>query len=164
MEFEEARKFKNLIKCLDDDDIDHLEESSNRKLQLERKQQEEELKELEEFRNRVAELQEDSADQRLNQIASKSKTTTSQTPKTSQKAMLSSIIKRKSDSVTQQEPPEKRQNIQAPSALKCVAVLPGIGDYKSSDDSDASSDDDLEFTQTDLTGRQIIKKKSHEEC
>lgn len=65
--------------------------------------------------------------------------------------------------MTTHEPPQKRTLVQ-PSALKCLAVLPGIGDYKSSD-SDASSDELEEMVsgKTDLTGRQIRKKKECDE-
>lgn len=76
--------------------------------------------------------------------------------------MISSVVKRKSDTIAQQ-PPQKRISVQPVSALKTFAVLPGIGDYKSSDDSDASSDEELEeIARTDLTGRQL-KKKCQEE-
>jgi hypothetical protein len=74
--------------------------------------------------------------------------------------LLSSVVKRKSDSIPQPELEAKRR----PSALKCLAVLPGIGDYKSSD-SDASSEelDDVLHGKTDLTGRHIKKKKDCDE-
>lgn len=62
-EFEESRKFKNLIRGLDDSDIDHLTVIDQRKLDEERKQKEEEMNELNDYRAKVAELQEISADQ-----------------------------------------------------------------------------------------------------
>jgi len=46
-------------------------------------------------------------------------------------------------------------------ALKCIAVLPGIGSYTESSDSEASTDEeepDL-CSRTDLCGRKIPKKK-----
>lgn len=53
-----------------------------------------------------------------------------------------------------------------PSALKCIAVLPGLGNYESSDeDTDDSSDfseDVAETRNLDLTGRKIKKKKDEE--
>lgn len=63
LEFEESRKFKNMIRGLDEDEVDHLAEIDDRKLQAERKQKEEELKELQDYRAKVAELQELSAEQ-----------------------------------------------------------------------------------------------------
>jgi uncharacterized protein YydD (DUF2326 family) len=62
-EFEESRKFKNMIRGLDDEDVDHLHEMDTRKVQQERQQKEEEIKELNDYRNRVQELQETAADQ-----------------------------------------------------------------------------------------------------
>jgi hypothetical protein len=85
-------------------------------------------------------------------------------PKMSQKAILSSVVKRKCQTSTK-EPPAKRQfpKVQQPTALRLLAVLPGIGDYKSSDDSDGSSDLDEAVAGTmDLTGR-IRKKKECDE-
>ena len=90
-----------------------------------------------------------------------------ETARTSQKQILSNAVKRKSQTPLQ-EPPEKQPQfvrIIRPSAMKAVAILPGIGDYKSSDESDGSSDLD-EFvggSLMDLTGRQLIKKKSCDE-
>lgn len=63
LEFEESRKFKNMIRGLDEDEVDHLADVDNRKIIEERKQKEEELKELQDYRAKVAELQEISADQ-----------------------------------------------------------------------------------------------------
>lgn len=102
--------------------------------------------------------------------------------RTSQKSILSLAVKRKSQTPTQ-EPPEKLQIVhQQPTALKCFAVLPGkrvnrekdfgddeinftgIGDYKSSDESDGSSElDEFVSGKMDLTGRMIRKKKECDE-
>lgn len=87
----------------------------------------------------------------------------------SQKSILSGAIKRKSQN-SQDEPEAKKQStspaiIARPSALKCIAVLPGLGDYESSDDSDDSSDFNEEIYgdgNTDLTGRKIKRKKDEE--
>lgn len=121
-----TKVFRSTIPLIPDDDIDHLNEVDNRKLNEERKQKEEEMKELAEFRNRVAELQEHSADQRLSQIASKAKASATLSTKTSQRAILTSVVKRKSESANSSEPAEKRPFLQTPSAFKCVAVLPGV--------------------------------------
>jgi len=146
LEFEESRKFKNMIRGLDDDEVDHLSEIENRKLNEERKLKEEEYKEIQDYRAKVAELQELSAEQKLNNVTSsvkqKSKDSTS---RTSQKAILSAVVKRKIDvQNSNEEPAHKYLQIQRPSALKVAAVLPGIGNYKSSDESDGSSSDEME--------------------
>lgn len=52
-----------MIRGLDDDEVDHLTEIEDRKLNEERQQKQEELKELQDYRAKVAELQELSAEQ-----------------------------------------------------------------------------------------------------
>lgn len=66
-------------------------------------------------------------------------------------------MKRKSENPT--------KIVQQPSAMKILAVLPGIEGYKSSDedsDSDSSYEEALRATQRDLTGRQIKRVKHNE--
>ncbi|CRL07936.1 CLUMA_CG020922, isoform A [Clunio marinus] len=166
LEFEESRKFKNMIRGLDDDDVDHLNEIDNRKLLEERKQKEEELKELIDYRAKVAELHESqalSSDQKLHHQVSKPKQKDSlPQPRSSQRNILKSVVKRRSEHADE-EPPRQMLKVYQPSALVSAAILPGIGDYKSSDDSDESSELDTVINdKTDLTGRQIRKKKEHE--
>ena len=104
--------------------------------------------------------------ERMERVRKQGKQKPKETARSSQKQILSSAVKRKSQTPIQ-EPPQKQQfaRIIRPSAMTAVAILPGIGDYKSSDESDGSSDLD-EFvgaSLVDLTGRQIIKKKSCDE-
>jgi hypothetical protein len=84
----------------------------------------------------------------------------------SQKSILSAAIKRKSQpSESSDEPNPKRPATVVPSAMKCVAVLPGLGAYESSDDSDNSSEFSEDCSgqgQIDLTGRKIKKKQDDE--
>lgn len=61
-DFEESKKFKNLVHTLDDDEIDHLKTVDELRSQEERKKREEELKEMNEYRSKVAELQEQSSE------------------------------------------------------------------------------------------------------
>lgn len=65
-EFEEARKFKNMIRGLDDDDVDHLHEVDTRKVQQEREQREEQERELNDYRTKVQELAETAAETQVN--------------------------------------------------------------------------------------------------
>ena len=83
--------------------------------------------------------------------------------RTSQKSILSAVVKRKSDVQTSnEEPPAKIQHVTRPSALQVFAVLPGIGNYKSSDDeSDSSSEVESESSSLQ---RIIRTKKEKEEC
>jgi hypothetical protein len=92
--------------------------------------------------------------QRLSEISnSKKPTSTSQKPSL-QKSILSTAVKRKSEPTS----------IAQPSALKCFAVLPGISDYKSSDENSSDSSDGYEQQlPRDLTGRQIKRSKNCDE-
>jgi hypothetical protein len=121
---------KTSVSGLDDDDVEHLNEVDNRKLIEERKQKEEEQKEMNDFRARVALLQETSQDHKLMQIAAQPKAKDTASRSSSQKAILTSAVKRKSqtDGKAASEPQEKRvHKLQQPSALAVLAVLPGIG-------------------------------------
>uniref|UniRef100_A0A0A1WIZ5 Protein FAM192A n=1 Tax=Zeugodacus cucurbitae TaxID=28588 RepID=A0A0A1WIZ5_ZEUCU len=62
LEYEEAHKLKNLIRGLDDDEVQFLELVDQNKIDAEKKQIQEERKELQDFRDRVATLQEETAD------------------------------------------------------------------------------------------------------
>lgn len=158
LEFEESKKFKNLIRGLDDEDVDHLTDVDNRKLLSEKKQKEEELKELQDYRAKVAELQEVLHTDRANGSKPKS----SQPSRSSQRSILSTVVKRKA-APSAQEPQQKRSvAISRPSLLKCLAVLPGIGDYKSSDESDESSDA-LEEANSKTDLKNLIRTKK-EQC
>ncbi|XP_044734988.1 PSME3-interacting protein [Chrysoperla carnea] len=65
LEFEESRKLKNMIKGLDDDEIDFLDLVDQKKLEAERNKSIDEERELRDYRNRVSNLQEQSMEQRL---------------------------------------------------------------------------------------------------
>lgn len=63
LEFEEAHKLKNLIRGLDDDEINFLDIIDKAKLDAEKKKQMQENNEMLEFRQRVATLHEQSIEQ-----------------------------------------------------------------------------------------------------
>jgi hypothetical protein len=176
MDFEESKKFKNLVHTLDDDEIIHLNTVDELKLMQEKQQKEEELKEINEYRMKVAELQEISSEQvkltkieffnqsqfnlifqRLQEIAGSKKSTQVIQKPSLQKSILTSAVKRKSETISMSD-------ISQPSALKCIAILPGISDYKSSDEGSDSDSSDLEdhHLQRDLTGREIKRVKHSE--
>ncbi|XP_070507919.1 PSME3-interacting protein-like [Chironomus tepperi] len=167
-EIEESKKFKNMIRGLDDDDIDHLDLVDKKRLEEEKLQRQEEMKELREYREKVAAMQEENEDKKLQLISGKSQKLKEplSKPILSQKSILSAAIKRKSQSNPQESEPQlKKQAVKNPSALKCYAVLPGLGNYDSSDDSDDSSDFSEEITDAktiDITGRKIKKKKDED--
>ncbi|EDW60358.1 PSME3-interacting protein [Drosophila virilis] len=183
MEFEEAHKLKNLIRGLDDDEVQFLELVDAHKMNTERQQMRDEKLELEDFRNRVEKLQEESVDKKLQaELKTTAKSVgASATARNTQKSLLGQGIKRKNGelpttskvSKTEQETPAEKSAAQATisinttkhdvGALKCIAILPGIGSYTESSDSEASTDtDDHDHDKNslvDLCGRKILKKK-----
>ncbi|XP_008553765.1 PSME3-interacting protein isoform X2 [Microplitis demolitor] len=65
LEYEEAHKLKNMIKGLDDDEVEFLDLVDRKKLEEERKKNEEEAQELRDFKARVASLQDKMQEERL---------------------------------------------------------------------------------------------------
>uniref|UniRef100_A0A1A9WDT6 Nefa_Nip30_N domain-containing protein n=1 Tax=Glossina brevipalpis TaxID=37001 RepID=A0A1A9WDT6_9MUSC len=201
LDYEETHKLKNLIRGLDDDEIQFLELADKNKINMEKKQMQEEEKELKEFRTRVTTLQEELMDKKLqNELKLKQKPQTSSssssTARPTQKSLLGIGIKRKNgeavptstknketDSVNPISPEKtdptaqsiaeaKRKTLKNieidgldKGLFKCVAILPGLGPYTESSDSEISSDSGDEpyssqdFGKYDLVGRKHPKKK-----
>ncbi|ETN61785.1 NEFA-interacting nuclear protein NIP30 [Anopheles darlingi] len=97
LEFEEAHKLKNMIKGLDDDEVEFLDLVDKNRMNAERQAQLEERKELNEFRAKVATLQEKRLDEQIQQQVSKPKPTKLPvtSSRTSQKQILAGAVVRK---------------------------------------------------------------------
>lgn len=238
-EYEEAHKLKNMIKGLDDDEVEFLDLVDRTKLEEERKKHMEEEKEMRDFKAAVASLQEKSLDKKLKQELKKPQTATgkcSSSGRNSQLKLLAGVVvkratsgckrtsgegptkslkrkqslekeeekqgedneevaaveeelsvEEKQDEVRVREREEeqkekgchgsgktetgnvgeesrKRTRFGVPQqsqdvGLKCIGILPGLGSYKDSSDSDCSSDTDqdpeLNQSRYDLLGRKI---------
>lgn len=192
MEYEEAHKLKNMIKGLDDDEVEFLDSVDRTKLEAERRKNMEEEKEMRDFKAAVASLQEKSLDERLKLELKKPAGTTknvSSGSKNSQLKLLAGVVVKKPAQLSREneEKGTKRKHsdsedeetaqhsetripsedkIEEPvigtvssSGLKCIGILPGLGSYDNSSDSDCSSDTDQEPEQNsckfDLLGRKI---------
>uniref|UniRef100_A0A1L8DXC9 Putative nefa-interacting nuclear protein nip30 n=1 Tax=Nyssomyia neivai TaxID=330878 RepID=A0A1L8DXC9_9DIPT len=173
LEFEESRKLKNLIRGLDDDEIDFLDMVDQSKMNAEKLKHLQEMKEIQEFRERQNTIDESQIDKKRQMEMEKPKITRSSSSHTSQKSILKGVIvqKRKPSEPTGNEPAAKKVDTPAKEKsdgnLVCVGVLPGIGKYDSSDESDSSCTDlDEEVSVSccmDLVGRKILKK-SDDDC
>jgi hypothetical protein len=64
-EYEEAHKLKNLVKVLDDDEVDFLDHVDRQRMEDDRRKRLEEAKELSEFRSQVAILREKELEQHI---------------------------------------------------------------------------------------------------
>ncbi|XP_053989205.1 PSME3-interacting protein isoform X2 [Hylaeus anthracinus] len=209
-EYEEAHKLKNMIKGLDDDEVEFLDLVDRTKLEEERKKNLEEEKEMRDFKAAVASLQEKSLNEKLKQelknpqIVNKSVSSGSRTSQLKllagvvvkrsekQKQEVSRGVKRKLPSDENKDVPENEdcpvneqkvieksdistledvslesKNIMPDiGGMKCIGILPGLGSYEDSSDSDCSSDTDQDpepnHSKYDLLGRKIkiVKEKS----
>lgn len=191
-EYEEAHKLKNMIKGLDDDEVDFLDLVDKSKLEEEKRKNLEEKKELNEFRMRKAWLEEESVEQRIkNEMKSNKQLINSSITKiSSQSKLLAGALVKKSSSDGEHTSSNKKrklsegENVNSESVLvngqnkhakssphvssstssgaliECIGILPGIGSYDQSSDSDPSSSDfETEQPVLDLLGRKIVKKR-----
>lgn len=185
LEYEETHRLKNMIKGLDDDEVEFLDLVDRSKLEEEKKKTEEEKREIADFRNKVASLQQQSLEQRIQQEIRqplKVNNNVKSTGKTSQTKLLAGAVIKKRPAETKNESkenPNKRTKSESEDnnnegledvdrgtkpplkvgSLTCVGILPGVGNYDaSSDESDCSTDIEDEKVRFDLLGRRIKKK------
>ncbi|XP_039303278.1 PSME3-interacting protein isoform X1 [Solenopsis invicta] len=223
IEYEEAHKLKNMIKGLDDDEVEFLDLVDRTKMEEERKKNLEEEKEMRDFKAAVASLQEQKLNEKLKQELknpSVSKNTACGSflffffgSRTSQLKLPAGVVLKRSDKQKQDalkgikrklSPSEedantsKKKELHAScepvadtsvsslesdkqndktiankintsdeyNGLKCIGILPGLGTYDNSSDSDCSSDTDQETEPNpsvyDMLGRKIKLLKEKE--
>ncbi|KAJ8924375.1 hypothetical protein NQ315_007171 [Exocentrus adspersus] len=97
LEYEEAHKLKNMIKGLDDDEIEFLDLVDRTKLEADRKKEIEEERELNDYRNRVAILQEKSIEERLQAEIVMNKPKTQISSRSSQQKLLKGVVIKKNE-------------------------------------------------------------------
>ncbi|XP_054714623.1 PSME3-interacting protein-like [Uloborus diversus] len=178
-ELEESRRLKNLIKGLDDDEVAFLELVDQTKIEMETRLWQEEKKELQEFRRAVSHLSEEEQEAKLQYLRRTLKLPNPSSAKKSQHTLLAGALKRKSASPLNS--PEKKKmsysgkedndnsnkepslletvgrNPNAKNTISCLGVLPGLGVYSDSSDSENSSDTDMERdVDFDLIGRRHV--------
>uniref|UniRef100_A0A1Q3FDB8 Putative nefa-interacting nuclear protein nip30 n=1 Tax=Culex tarsalis TaxID=7177 RepID=A0A1Q3FDB8_CULTA len=194
IEYEEAHKLKNMIKTLDDDEVEFLDLVDKNKINAERQAHMEEQKEMNEFRQKVATLQEKRLEEQIQQQISKPKPTKTPIASTrmSQKKILAGVVvkkrKHEEESSSTSEGEKKPENVIQPAkpkapkeqqatqsgppktdqpnkklksgAMQVIGILPGLGSYRESTDSEASSDSDVDCDgHFDWIGRKIVKAK-----
>ncbi|XP_046539175.1 PSME3-interacting protein isoform X1 [Equus asinus] len=162
-EYEEQFKFKNMVRGLDEDETNFLDEVSRQQELIEKQRREEELKELKEYRSNLNKVGISSENKKEveKKVAVKPMETRN---KFSQAKLLAGAVKHKSsesgNSVkrlkSDPDPDDKNQealpcvslgsaslsapSIHCPSAAVCIGILPGLGAYSGSSDSESSSD------------------------
>ncbi|CAB3361116.1 Hypothetical predicted protein [Cloeon dipterum] len=152
MEFEEAHKLKNMIKGLDDDEINFLDQVDKHKIEAEKRKNAEEEEAIAEYRNAVNSLQDDNLQTRINLEVIKKPVGGGGSGSTvrSQQKLLVGAVKRKCSEPSTPEAqidvkrkPEGEQ--QSGPVMTCIGILPGIGNYPDSSDSEQSSNTDDEM-------------------
>ncbi|XP_061449748.1 PSME3-interacting protein isoform X1 [Rhineura floridana] len=163
-EFEEQFKFKNMVRGLDEDETKFLDEVSQQQALIEKQRREEDLKELNEYRSTLSKVGV-SADPKKEAEKKLSLKSAENKSKFSQAKLLAGAVKHRSsegaNSVKRlkldldpdhDKAPEKPSCVplsssslsgsalHCPSAAVCIGILPGLGAYSGSSDSESSSD------------------------
>ncbi|XP_038610732.1 PSME3-interacting protein [Tachyglossus aculeatus] len=163
-EYEEQFKFKNMVRGLDEDETNFLEEVTRQQELVEKQRREEDLKELKEYRSTLTKVGGtlDSKKETERKLAAKPMENKN---KFSQAKLLAGAVKHKSSESSNNvkrlklspEQGDKSQESQSgaqrgsgslsgpptihcPSAAICIGILPGLGAYSGSSDSESSSD------------------------
>lgn len=164
-----------MIRGLDDDEVQFLDLVDKTRLDTEKKQKIEEAKIMEEFRKQSSASSQidlkEKLSAELNSTKNKPKTQiTSSRP--SQKAFLAGVVKKRSTSEAngneasedqsnkklKTEEPTSTDKKEPKTGLHCIGILPGIGSYRDTSESDDSSDPETP-TRYDLVGKKIVKEK-----
>uniref|UniRef100_A0A8C1IG56 Proteasome activator subunit 3 interacting protein 1 n=1 Tax=Cyprinus carpio TaxID=7962 RepID=A0A8C1IG56_CYPCA len=169
-EYEEQFKFKNMVKGLDEDETSFLDEVSRQQSLIEKHRRDEETQELKEYRisfctlNALQKLTTTEIQKKETEKKAGPKPSEHRTSHLSQAHLLAGAVKRRSSSQsaegskkqkaeetvasngsqTDQEAVELKSPgagvLHLPSAAVCVGILPGLGAYSGSSDSESSSD------------------------
>lgn len=173
---------ENMIKGLDDDEIEFLDLVDRTKLAADRRKTLEEEHELNDYRNRVATLQEKALQDKLQVTVAKPKMASN--GKISQTKLLLGAVVKKNEAhkrkMADEKPAAKQvkicngdsenaektevKNGGQNAGMQCIGVLPGIGPYTDSS-SEHSSDSEIDEAapKIDLLGRKISVKKDKDE-
>lgn len=185
-DYEEAHKLKNMIRGLDDDEVTFLEYVDVQKQKAESQRLKEDMQELEEYRKAVASLSEEAIEAKRLEMKKAAVVQGASTGRKSQLALLSAAVKRKGTDSSSDFSKKQRTNssgqvpcnggnacgdpcsdaprasvlqtvVHAPTALSCLGVLPGLGVYTDSSDSENSSYSDDADLDLDLIGRRRVQ-------
>ncbi|XP_057569537.1 PSME3-interacting protein isoform X2 [Hippopotamus amphibius kiboko] len=128
-EYEEQFKFKNMVRGLDEDETNFLDEVSRQQELIEKQRREEELKELKEYRISFVLCEESISSESGNSV----KRLKSDPDADDKNQEAPSCVSLGSTSLS-------GPSIHCPSAAVCIGILPGLGAYSGSSDSESSSD------------------------
>ncbi|XP_075183004.1 PSME3-interacting protein [Anomaloglossus baeobatrachus] len=161
-EFEEKLKFKNMVRGLEEDESNFLSEVSRKQELLEKQRRDEERQELIEFRN-ARTIAGTSTEHKKRETEKKPLTNPLENKnKFSQSKLLAGAVRHRSNSESssakklklEQEHEKLKEShsssvdsssttvtrVHCPPASICIGILPGLGAYSGSSDSESSSD------------------------
>ncbi|KAM9301456.1 PSME3-interacting protein [Gastrophryne carolinensis] len=161
-EYEEQFKFKNMVRGLEEDETNFLDEVSRKQMLLEKERRDEERKELNEFR--ISFFSATSTEHKKREPEKKPLAKVSDNKnKFCQSKLLAGAVRHRSNSessgakklkLDQDHQDKLKENhtssigsivpaasrLHCPPASVCIGILPGLGDYSGSSDSESSSD------------------------
>lgn len=175
-EFEEQHQLKNMIRGLDNDEVAFLEYIDRNRIQEENQKNAEEKKAIEEFQQAMSGLSQEDQQNRIEQFkkslwspetkVTKDPSGSTGVTKKSQAALLSKVVKRKSENAasTSSETSSKKVHIDTPDkssqqTARIIGVLPGIGAY-GSDSSDSENSTDTDGSDS----FRLISRRPREKC
>ncbi|XP_041745938.1 PSME3-interacting protein isoform X2 [Coregonus clupeaformis] len=168
-EYDEQFKFKNMVKGLDEDESHFLDEVSRQQSLVEKQRRDEEMHELKEYRSALKKLASSESRKEPERRAGP-KPAEVKTSHLSQAHLLAGAVKRRSSSQSSDNSKKQKVEesaawnggqteqeaggdvgeqgstvkttgiLHVPSAAVCVGILPGLGAYSGSSDSESSSD------------------------
>ncbi|XP_069509494.1 PSME3-interacting protein isoform X2 [Ambystoma mexicanum] len=163
-EYEEQFKFKNMVRGLDEEETNFLDEISRKQELIEKQRRDEDRRELNEYRSAIAKAGESMDSKKEVEKKAPIKVVENKN-KCSQAKLLAGAVKhRSSESSTnakklKMEHDHDRKHkgstpsnllgsgsmrgsiVHCPSASVCIGILPGLGAYSGSSDSESSSDE-----------------------
>ncbi|XP_050292937.1 PSME3-interacting protein [Anthonomus grandis grandis] len=154
LEYEEAHKLKNMIKGLDDDEVEFLDLVDRTKLAADRKKEIEEERELRDYRNRVAILQEKTVEERLQAEKVANNKPKPRSGKFNQQKLLAGIIVKKPENnkrKMESSPPVNngKEDGDKSNGLEPVAKQPKATEQ--GDNSASSSSESIESAQNNFS-------------
>jgi len=163
-EYEEAHRLKNMVKGLEDDDLEFLSAIDKKKMEDEKKVKEQERLELEEFRKRRAEL-----DFAATAAAGQAAAVGRPAAGNPQRALLLAAVKpakraRPDDSSPPAPSAAAAVNANGSGNLPVVGCLPGMGNYTDSSASSSSSDSEPDNHNMALHSSRRKRKNKNQQC
>ncbi|XP_018322005.1 protein FAM192A isoform X1 [Agrilus planipennis] len=170
LEYEEAHKLKNMIKGLDDDEIEFLDLVDKTKMAVDRRKMIEEEKELNDYRNRVASLNEENVEKKKQTDTTTTKSKTQPCNRTSQTKLLKGAVVAKSSAVkhklSDSESKVSNADIDIKEESECKKIKSESSEDKSCDNSDKNVASSLHSSRkrkliANSTKNCLINKASH---